>query len=52
MGEIILYHGSSSTVRKPKLYYCRTRHDFGKGFYLTSDFEQAKDWSKYKIRKI
>ena len=40
-----LYHGSVYNVEKPDLNYSNKKRDFGKGFYLTSDFEQAKLWS-------
>lgn len=42
---MILYHGSNIEVRKPKIIKARRLLDFGTGFYLTSDYEQAKKWS-------
>lgn len=42
---MILYHGSNVEVRNPKLIPSKRLLDFGSGFYLTSDFEQAKKWA-------
>ena len=41
-----LYHGSNIVVENPRIIDSGRALDFGKGFYLTSDFEQAKKWSK------
>lgn len=43
-----LYHGSTVAVRKPSLRPGRTNADFGKGFYTTSNFEQAVRWAHIK----
>ena len=40
-----LYHGSNVKVSEPKLIPSKRLLDFGAGFYLTSDFEQAKKWA-------
>lgn len=37
-----LYHGSNVQVREPKILESVRTLDFGTGFYLTSDYEQAK----------
>lgn len=42
---MILYHGSNTDVREPKIIKSKRLLDFGTGFYLTSDFEQAKKWA-------
>lgn len=42
---MILYHGSNVTVKEPKIIKSKRLLDFGTGFYLTSDFEQAKKWA-------
>ena len=39
-----LYHGSSVVVDKPDLMHSRPNVDFGKGFYTTPIYEQAKKW--------
>lgn len=46
-----LYHGTNQEFddfdfRKAKLY-----KDFGRGYYLTSDFAQAQKWAQRKSRK-
>lgn len=43
-----LYHGSIVVVRKPSLRPCRPNADFGKGFYTTSNYEQAVRWAHIK----
>ena len=43
-----LYHGSAVTVRKPMLRPGRPNADFGKGFYTTSNWEQAVRWAHIK----
>ena len=45
-----LYHGSNVEVRQPDLSYSRDSLDFGKGFYLTSDFGQAVKWAHHVAR--
>ena len=43
-----LYHGSIVAVRKPSLLPGRPNADFGKGFYTTSNVEQAVRWANIK----
>ena len=43
-----LYHGSIVEVRKPSLRFGRKKTDFGRGFYTTTQAEQAENWSKIK----
>lgn len=43
-----LYHGSTVAVRKPLLRSGRPNADFGKGFYTTSNQEQAVRWAHIK----
>ena len=43
-----LYHGSTMAVRKPSLRTGRSNADFGKGFYTTSNLEQAERWAHIK----
>ena len=45
---IKLYHGSTVAVRKPSLRPGRPNADFGKGFYTTSNYEQAVRWAHIK----
>lgn len=41
-----LFHGSNVSVQNPKIIDSGRFLDFGIGFYLTTDFEQAKKWAK------
>lgn len=46
---MILYHGSYTEVSMPDLKYSRNNLDFGKGFYTTTIYAQAKKWcEKFK----
>ncbi len=44
-----LYHGSNVEVRNPSLRYGRHKTDFGKGFYTTTQKEQAEKWTEIKL---
>lgn len=49
---MILYHGSNVEVKYPSIIESNRALDFGKGFYLTSDEEQAIRWAKaQKLRR-
>lgn len=48
MTSIILYHGSTSEHIVPTYGLGDDKHDYGRGFYLTSDQELAKEWSVSK----
>ncbi|MDY3068526.1 MAG: DUF3990 domain-containing protein [Parabacteroides sp.] len=43
-----LYHGSTVRVKRPSVLKGRKATDFGKGFYTTTSFEQAKKWAILK----
>lgn len=47
-----IYHGSTVIVEKPSLEILNHRTDFGKGFYTTTDVEQAKKWTKIKRKRM
>lgn len=42
---MILYHGSNLGIENPLIIDSKRALDFGKGFYLTTDLEQAKKWA-------
>ncbi|MBR3974823.1 MAG: DUF3990 domain-containing protein [Clostridia bacterium] len=42
---MLLYHGSNVAVNEPKIIKSNRALDFGSGFYLTSDYEQAAKWA-------
>ena len=44
-----LYHGSNVAVCEPAVMPSNRALDFGCGFYLTSDFEQAAKWAKLTV---
>ena len=46
MGKMTVYHGSYTTVQKPKIMKGRNTKDFGEGFYCTIIREQAERWAK------
>lgn len=48
-----LYHGSINQIKNPNVSKGRNSTDFGKGFYTTMNFLQAKNWalSKQKMTK-
>lgn len=48
-----LYHGTlTRDIRQPDLQKCRQKTDFGKGFYATKSFEQAKRWAILKKNRL
>ena len=46
--SLLLYHGSIFRVDSPLTHIGRQDLDFGPGFYLTKDHQQAVDWAKTK----
>lgn len=46
---MLVYHGSNVEVRKPSLLKSRKNTDFGRGFYTTTQKEQAEHWTSIKI---
>ena len=49
--KVILYHTSYCVVNEPNLELCNDNRDFGKGFYLTSSYIQARRFVKTSLRK-
>ena len=45
MANIILFHGTPNKVVTPTYGLGEDRHDYGRGFYLTEDFNLAKEWA-------
>ena len=45
---MIVYHGSYLIVQKPDISYSKSNLDFGSGFYITADQNQAELWAKRK----
>ena len=49
--ELLLYHGSYMEITGIDLSKCRSGLDFGRGFYVTSSFEQACRFVPSAVRK-
>ena len=47
MSKLILYHGTSEKRFTPTFGLGNDKHDYGRGFYLTADFELAKECKVY-----
>ena len=43
---MLLYHGTNVRFKEIDLSRSKDKRDFGKGFYLTTIFEQAERWAK------
>ena len=50
--RMILFHGSNVEVREPRMLKIQRDLDFGRGFYTTSDFEQASKWAKRTAMRL
>ena len=46
-----LYHGSNVSVSNPNILVTNKTSDFGPGFYTTSSYKQAKNWSFLKASR-
>lgn len=46
---MILYHGSNMVFEKIDLDKSKTNKDFGKGFYLSDNYEQAEKMAQFKV---
>ncbi|MGM9936009.1 MAG: DUF3990 domain-containing protein [Candidatus Ornithomonoglobus sp.] len=46
MGKMLVYHGSFTEIKNPKIIIGRNTKDFGKGFYCTVIKEQAERWAR------
>jgi len=49
---MILYHGSNIKVSVPNLSFSKPFKDFGTGFYLSDNYEQAWDMATQKVKQI
>ena len=49
--ELLLYHGSYTEITSIDLSKSRKSLDFGAGFYLTSSFEQARNYVPSTVKK-
>ncbi|MBE6273765.1 MAG: DUF3990 domain-containing protein [Bacteroidaceae bacterium] len=49
---MILYHGTNVEFEKIDLLKSKPNKDFGRGFYLSPFFEQAKDMAETKVEQL
>ena len=47
-----LFHGSTTVVREPVILKSQRLLDFGKGFYLTTNQNQAERWATIKMKRL
>jgi hypothetical protein len=47
-----LFHGSNVVIETPNLEFSRKELDFGIGFYTTTNYEQAKQFSEKVFERI
>ena len=48
---MIVYHSSAVVVDAPDIFHSRRYLDFGKGFYLTTIYEQAVRYAERFLRR-
>jgi len=48
---MLIYHGSNMRVEKPEIIDSNRGLDFGKGFYTTGSFEQAKRFAANIVKR-
>ena len=46
-----LYHGSIEIVEFPEIRKPNRTLDYGSGFYTTTDYDQAEQWARRRLRK-
>lgn len=46
----LLYHGTDRKFEDFDFSFAKANKDFGKGFYLTSNYKQAEEWANTKNR--
>lgn len=46
-----LYHGSIEIVEFPEILKPNRTLDYGSGFYTTTDYDQAEQWARRRLRK-
>lgn len=46
-----LYHGSIEIVEYPEIRQLNRTLDYGSGFYTTTDYNQAEQWARRRVRK-
>ena len=49
---MVLYHGSIIEIKEIDLAFSKPNKDFGKGFYLSDNFEQAYEMARFKAELL
>ncbi len=49
---MFLYHGSNVEIKKVDLNLSKPNKDFGRGFYLSDNFEQASEMASFKAELL
>lgn len=49
---MILYHGTNVDFEKIDLLKSKPNKDFGRGFYLSANYDQAKDMAETKVEQL
>lgn len=49
---MILYHGSNIEIKNPDLSYSKPFKDFGRGFYLSADLQQAQRLAEQRTQML
>lgn len=49
---MIAYHGSTMEIQRPDVLHSKRNLDFGMGFYVTSNKEQAERWAERKAMRF
>ena len=50
MSSLVLWHGSSVIVERPRYGLGKKNNDYGRGFYCTEHLELAKEWASAEHR--
>lgn len=45
-----LYHGSIEVVEYPEIRQSNRTLDYGRGFYTTTDYDQAEQWARRRLK--
>lgn len=45
-----LYHGSENIIMSPSLKLAKPKNDYGKGFYMTENYDLAGEWACKKMK--
>lgn len=49
--SMLVYHGSYLPVEKPQIIVSNRTLDFGRGFYVTTNYGQAEEWARKVLKR-